>query len=170
MGFLESAVVDHRKSTTLTSRELLVWTGVVNDHPDCSAIVLTCMDKRFHSEISRFMKKEYGENKFYFVSLPGGVQSLLEKKRGASIRALDLAIGSFDKIDIVLINHSDCVAYGGLRCFNHDHNKERNFHRQQLLEARQKVATEYPGNNLRTLFLSFHKDDDLLNIEITEIH
>lgn len=139
----------------------------------CEAVVLSCIDFRFWSAIVEHIQNELKITDFDFPSLPGAAKTINNSHNDSADLALsciDVPVRLHGVQKIIIINHADCGAYGGLSCFNHDHDKERNFHRQQLLEARQKVAVEYPGKNLRTLFLSFHKDDDLLNIEITEIH
>ena len=49
---------------------------------------------------------------------------------------------------IVIVNHADCGAYGGVEQFNGDLEAEQKFHEGELQKAKEKILKNYPGKEI----------------------
>jgi len=109
----------------------------------CEAVVLCCIDFRFWRETLEFAEKELKLDSFDFPSLPGAAKTINEKS--------DLALGCVSvpcdlhhASKIVIVNHSDCGAYGGSSKFNGDSEAEQKFHEEELQKAKNIILAKYP--------------------------
>lgn len=52
---------------------------------------------------------------------------------------------------VILINHTDCGAYGGSKMFSNE-GEEREFHLQQLKKAKEVIKKRFPELEVETVF------------------
>ena len=135
----------------------------------CEAVVLCCIDFRFWRETLEFAEKELGLKSFDFPSLPGAAKAINEGN--------DLAMGCVSVPcdlhyvkKIVIVNHSDCGAYGGSAKFDGDFEAEQKFHEAELQKAKSIISEKYPastaGGSDKEVVLVYAKlVDDGENIE-----
>ena len=137
----------------------------------CEAVVVCCFDFRFGEAIRKHLKESLGlrPGTYDFASLPGGAKTVINGD-GSAMKSIDLAVKLHQVNEIVIINHADCGAYGGRTEFDHDHEKEFDFHQSQLRQAKDAIADKHPDKKVTTLFLRFRELGKKLHIEIVEVH
>jgi len=132
----------------------------------CEAVVLCCIDFRFWRETVEFAENPpaggLGLKDFDFPSLPGAAKAINEKS--------DLALGCVSvpcdlhhAKKIVIVNHSDCGAYGGSSKFNGDSEAEQKFHEEELQKARSIISEKYPDKEVILVYAKLVDDGE--NIE-----
>lgn len=132
----------------------------------CEAVVLCCIDFRFWRETLEFAEKELGLKDFDFPSLPGAAKAINEGS--------DLALGCV-KVPcdlhhakkIVIVNHSDCGAYGGSSKFNGDSEAEQKFHEEELQKAKAKILEIYPEKEVILVYAKLVDEGE--NIEFIKL-
>ncbi len=122
------------------------------DH-NCSTLVLCCMDWRLSPPQANLdevlLKNNIVEpSGFDRVIIGGGVKSLASAEKETDIafviRQLDIGDTLHHVKKMVLINHSDCGAYGGSANFK-SVDAEHQFHFEELNKAAKLIRTKYPN-------------------------
>jgi carbonic anhydrase len=116
-----------------------------NNVHSCEAVVLTCIDFRFWRETVEFVEKKLGINNFDFPSLPGAAKAINESISDDNIamKCISVPVDLHHVEKIVIVNHSDCGAYGGAVKFNGDRDAEQKFHIGELEKAKEKLQKKY---------------------------
>lgn len=132
----------------------------------CEAVVLCCIDFRFWRETMEFVENPpaggLGLKDFDFPSLPGAAKAINEKS--------DLALGCVSvpcdlhhAKKIVIVNHSDCGAYGGSSKFNGDSEAEQKFHEEELQKAKNIILEKYPDKEVILIYAKLVDEEE--NVE-----
>lgn len=134
----------------------------------CLAVVLTCIDFRFWREAFDFVETVLGIKDFDFPSLPGSAKAINECIDGdVSSQCVSVPCELHHAEKIVIINHSDCGAYGGVSKFNGDIEAEEKFHHEELRKAKGKVLAKYPDKEVILVFAKIVDNGD--NIEFATL-
>ncbi len=76
----------------------------------CRAVVISCMDYRFHAPLYEFLKREGLCGQYDLVSTPGACMNHTSKEL---VDIVERAVGLHDIEDrVYLCHHEDCGAYG----------------------------------------------------------
>lgn len=118
----------------------------------CIDLVLACMDGRLslgQTDLNKvLLEKNIVKPGFDNPRVAGGVKSLSSADNEAYttfvVEHLDLAIDKHKVSKIVLVNHTDCGAYGGSGQFK-NLNDEIRFHVEELKKAGLFIKMKYPG-------------------------
>ena len=117
-------------------------------------MALTCIDFRFHRQVAEIFKKR-GVEKFDLKCDAGGVKYLVADEkpeiRDWILENIKLAKELHHIETVILINHSDCGAYGGNEAFDSEES-QFNYHKAQLLKAKTLVAGKFPSLKMQTYF------------------
>ncbi len=133
----------------------------------CEAVVLACIDFRFWRETEQFVRGYLKINDFDFPKLPGSVKAINEAEtEEIPFLCLDVPCRLHKAKKIILINHSDCGAYGGLKKFNGDLEKEEIFHYQELKKASKKLQKNFPRKEIVLVFAGFNEDQTKVNFKV----
>ncbi|MCL5435719.1 MAG: hypothetical protein M1275_01400 [Patescibacteria group bacterium] len=120
----------------------------------CDAFVLACMDFRFHQKISEPLKKMQ-INSYDLKCDAGGAKFLASSEKPAVrdwiFENIKISMRLHGVKKVVLVNHYDCGAYGGNKTWTNDE-AQLNFHREQLTQAKARVAEKFPGLEVVTVF------------------
>lgn len=108
--------------------------------PDCTAVVISCIDYRFQEFIEQWLSKEHLDNHFDRVAVAGGVFDFY-----TILKQIEIAHSLHHVKKVVLINHEDCGAYGK------DSTHERHTH--DLSEAKRKISALFPRLEVHTYYL-----------------
>lgn len=115
----------------------------------CEAVVLACIDFRFWKETAQFVEKHLGITSYDFPKLPGAAKAINESNEGDITNLCVSVPCDLHHVEkIVIINHSDCGAYGGVKVFENDSAREQAFHEEQLKKARAIMNQKYPGKEV----------------------
>lgn len=114
---------------------------------EANATIVWCLDDRFSEALEAFAKHE-GMNHRDVVKCVGGAKALVrpdsEEEKITLLRQINASIKLHRPKKIVLMIHSDCGAYGGLRAFNDDPEAEREYQEEQLRRAKQILEMNIP--------------------------
>lgn len=107
-------------------------------HYKAQACIVWCFDDRFSKALDSFAKSCHFDN-FDLVKVAGGAKVLAipgdSSEKDFILRQIKTSI-SLHKTDIVVImTHSDCGAYGGLKSFGNNEETEKRFHEEELRSA-----------------------------------
>ncbi|WKZ29295.1 MAG: hypothetical protein QY323_01035 [Patescibacteria group bacterium] len=126
----------------------------------CSTIIFHCIDFRFAADIKAYMEKEGLMGDVDVVSIAGAVKNLVNPAQPTDVefvlRQLDISKRLHDVCRVVLMNHTDCGAYGGRKAFA-SMEEERAKHAEDLEAARNMILEKYP--DLEVLKTIAHIDD-----------
>lgn len=113
----------------------------------CEAVVLCCIDFRFWRETLEFSEKKLGLSSFDFPSLPGSAKAINEGQELA-LGCVSVPCDLHHVKKIVIVNHSDCGAYGGSAKFGGDIEAEQKFHEGELRKAKAIIFEKYPDKEV----------------------
>jgi carbonic anhydrase len=121
----------------------------------CEALVLTCMDFRFHTGIRKFLTQELGlENSYDQVSLAGSAKDLVRTPGHVPFESLlkqmELSSKLHEIKKVILINHQNCGAYGPSLESGTSHEFET--HAGDLRSARSLIQSRFPGLKVLLFF------------------
>lgn len=115
------------------------------------AVVLRCIDFRFVRDTAAFLRSLGYDGAYDDVAVAGAVKNLVDPYDEAdtefTYRQLALAQKLHGVTDVVLMNHTDCGAYGGRSTFASDQ-EEHDRHVKDLQRAKEMVEHRWPDANL----------------------
>lgn len=105
-----------------------------------AACIVWCFDDRFTPTLDAFIK-EKGFEHCDVVRVAGGSKSLAspenESERVFILKQIEISLRLHQAQRIILMNHSDCGAYGGLKSFGGDESTEKIAHIAELGKAKE---------------------------------
>ncbi len=109
------------------------------EHYHADACIVWCFDDRFTPVLNAFaLAKNYQH--YDLVRIAGGIKALAspdkESDREYVLRQIEISLKLHHTPRVVLMNHSDCGAYGGLQAFKDDEAKEKEAHTKELQTAK----------------------------------
>lgn len=114
------------------------------------AIVIHCMDFRFVADSASFLKNLGYGGSYDDVSIAGAVKNLVDPYNTTDeefvYRQIAIAKKLHSITDMVLINHTDCGAYGGRATFASPE-EEQARHTKDLLRAQEMIAGRFNEAN-----------------------
>ena len=119
------------------------------------AIVISCIDFRFHQKLREALKKKK-INSYDLICLAGGAKNLASPSKKIYQQAVIDNIKLSQKLHkikmVVLSNHLDCGAYGGSGKFK-TLKQETKFHQTELKKAENMVKKLFPALKIKTILL-----------------
>jgi hypothetical protein len=130
--------------------------------------VLCCFDARIRAVTDDLLRRQLIDRPDMIV-VAGGALRLASPRnsfdRDFILQQIGLGIQLHQAKRLLLMSHSDCATYGGLASFNHNANKEREHHRQQLCSASAIAQAAFPALAIDRLFITF---DGVFSVEDPE--
>lgn len=110
------------------------------EHYHAQACIVWCFDDRFTPALNEFAKaKDYQH--YDLVRIAGSIKALSspdkESDRAYVLKQIEISLKLHRTPRVVLMNHSDCGAYGGLKSFENDEAKEKEEHAKELSMAKE---------------------------------
>lgn len=128
------------------------------EHYMADAVVVWCFDYRFEAAFRKLLKR-IGVFNSDSVRIAGGAKSLVsperETDRSFVIDQIRKSIKLHGTKTAVLMLHSDCGAYGGLKAFDGDPEKEAQHHDSDLQKAAAFLQEQIPGLTVQSYFVDF---------------
>lgn len=132
-----------------------------NNSHHCDALVIHCIDFRFHEAIKNFLQNELGIKSYDLLTIPGAAKHLTAigsaARRDGLLEDIGISLRLHEPKEIILINHSDCGAYGGRAAFV-DEAAEEVTHRAALKGAATLLKNEFTSTSIKTYFASIRGD------------
>jgi carbonic anhydrase len=116
----------------------------------CDAVVLACIDFRFWKETMKFVEEEMGIESYDFPKMPGAAKAIndCQNEIDVPMKCIGVPCELHHAGKIIIVNHSDCGAYGGSAQFNGDADAEQRFHEGELKKAKEKILKYYPDKEV----------------------
>jgi len=122
------------------------------------AAVVWCFDDRLTRAVEKFLKRS-GIARADSIRVAGGPKTLAspveEAERAFVLRQLRLSQQLHATARVILIAHSDCLAWGGLARFDGDVRAEREHHSRELARAAAVIQAALPEMKVECLFVNF---------------
>ncbi|MFH1207028.1 MAG: carbonic anhydrase [Patescibacteria group bacterium] len=136
----------------------------------CKALVINCMDFRFHSAIREFAISLGLKDQYDLVSLAGASKYIVDKDPiGSAVlfKQVELSQKLHGISEMYLIHHMDCGAYGGHKAFateQAEHDKQ-----VQDMRATQAVLTQkFPQLQVKKVLARITEkgEENLIDFEV----
>lgn len=131
---------------------------------DCSTIIFHCIDFRFAADIKAYLEKENLLGDVDVVSIAGVVKNLVAPAKETDaefvMRQLDISKRLHGVCKVVLMNHTDCGAYGGRKAFESD-DAEHAKHASDLAAARAMILAKYPDLEVKNVLARIDADANI---------
>jgi len=129
-----------------------------SEHYVADAAVLYCFDHRINIAVRKFLKKRKIEH-FDTIVVAGGGKTLASPHNDAERDFILEQVGTSVRLHqakrVLVMNHSDCGAYGGSAHFKGDAAAEADYHRGELLRAGELLTSRFPGILVEPYFVTF---------------
>lgn len=117
-------------------------------HYQADACILWCFDERFSPALRRYISFCHLRHKDV-IRVAGGAKSLSspddECERTFLLNQIKKSIKLHNPKKIVLMLHSDCGAYGGIKAFGGNEKREFRHHIAELRKAKKTLKKYLPG-------------------------
>jgi hypothetical protein len=123
------------------------------------AAVIACFDARFDLALRKLLRR-LGIEQPDTVRIAGGPRALASgtsEERAFVSEQIRTSRRLHRSSSVLLINHTDCGAYGGLRAFDGDTERERAFHVAELQRAADIVSSLVPEAKVQLFFSDFER-------------
>ena len=123
------------------------------------ACVVSCFDARFELVTRKFLKKR---NIWWAdpLKIAGGAKAFAspaeESDRGFALSQVKTSVRLHGTNRVMLTVHSDCGAYGGLRAFGGDEEREAAHHESELKNAAEFLKSNIPTIDVECYYLKFN--------------
>ena len=121
----------------------------------CEALVVHCIDFRFHEAIRDFLKNELVIKSYDLLTIPGAAKHLTAagsaSRREGLLEDMGVSLRLHAPKEIILINHADCGAYGGASAFA-SVEEERKNHESALKEAAEVLQQNFSGITVKLYY------------------
>lgn len=110
----------------------------------CSTLLMQCIDFRFGKKMKEFRTQNNLLGDSDLVSIAGGPKNLVDPEtRAFALRQIEISKNLHNMKQVILMNHTDCGAYGGKKAFA-DEKAEHERLTSDLREAREIVKAKWP--------------------------
>jgi hypothetical protein len=132
--------------------------------PTCDGLLVYCSDFRFWRVAFNYMIEDLAIPKFDILCYPGSAANLCRDLYQATqfLDRIKFLLNRHQFHTIVLVNHTDCGGYGDSYMFQNSES-EKQVHIIDLLSAKSKLMSEFPGLALILLYIS--QTADAISVE-----
>ncbi|MBI3956850.1 MAG: hypothetical protein HY340_02570 [Candidatus Kerfeldbacteria bacterium] len=137
------------------------------------AIVLHCIDFRFVQTLHTWLRGKGYEGQYDLVSVVGAVKNIVDPYNDSDpefvYRQIEIARKLHGIGEVILINHTDCGAYGGRRDFA-SLQEERDRHAKDLQRAKVMIEHRFADDALKvTPVLADLRDGGIIVVDLIEV-
>lgn len=125
-----------------------------NQHK-AQACALFCMDFRFKDATLKYLKEKLDLKDLDIIVLAGASKNLASPKESTdyyfTIRQIEISIKLHEIDKIVLINHADCGAYGGMKKIG-SYKKEKEVQIKDLLKSKKLLEKIFSNQKIILIY------------------
>ena len=122
------------------------------------AAVLCCFDHRISTAVRKFLRKQ-GIERADMIIVAGGAKTLASPRNDFEqdfiLEQVRMSIRLHQTNRVMVMSHSDCATYGGLKHFKGDREAEAEHHRSELLRAGELLTSTFPNISVEPYFVKF---------------
>ncbi len=131
----------------------------------CSTALVRCMDFRLGEPIRDFMNREFLYGNTDIIAIAGAARDVSQSDNSAVEQQIDLSVQLHQIQNLVLMNHTDCGAYGGRPSFE-SHDAERTQHLADMQAAKAKLQAKYPELNIRLVLADIEDNGSIVIADV----
>ncbi|HAN06038.1 MAG: hypothetical protein UU40_C0002G0037 [Candidatus Uhrbacteria bacterium GW2011_GWD2_41_121] len=132
----------------------------------CTHAIVHCMDFRLNPSIQDFLETHDLVNTTDIIGVAGAVKDINDTEQGFVETQIDLSVKLHAITTLMLMNHTDCGAYGGSDKFE-TKEEEKEFHIGELRKAQAKLKAKYPNLEI-VIMLGDTINNEQTNIVVVE--
>ncbi|HLD03689.1 MAG TPA: carbonic anhydrase [Candidatus Dojkabacteria bacterium] len=132
------------------------------------AVVITCMDFRFHDKIQDFLKKKGYLGHCDEIVIAGASRDFVKPvhpEDGKYVwKQLGLSIKLHDPDEIIVIDHQDCGGYAqdGTIPGRQDLALDQNMHKKYLIILKKNITDKYPAKEISLYYAALNNGISLI--------
>ena len=138
----------------------------------CKALVLHCMDFRFKPKVHEFLVSEGIMGDFDDVSIAGACKNFVSPQNDAErelmLRQIEISKRLHGIEEVILMNHTDCGAYGGHAAFESAEAEHRK-HADDMDASKKMILDRWPELKVKKILAKLITDDHHRKIDFEEI-
>ena len=142
----------------------------------CSTLVLHCIDFRFGSAITEYLEKNGLANNCDVVSVAGAAKNIASPTKDSDrefvLRQIEISKRLHDIKEVVLMNHTDCGAYGGRSAFPSRAEEEKT-HFAEMQKAASIIRERFPDIEIKLVLANIEESEeihfDILKLQTTPL-
>lgn len=136
----------------------------------CQALVIQCIDFRFHSAIRDWLVSQGLKDKYDIVSLAGATKGLVDADQASTeiiLKQIDISQKLHAISEIFIIHHLDCGAYGGHQAFD-SIQAERDKQAAEMKSANKIISEKFPQLKIKNVLARIEEKDgqNLIDFEL----
>ncbi len=120
----------------------------------CRSLILHCIDFRFGSAIKEYLETNQLRNNCDIVSIAGAAKNIAAPAKDADaelvLRQIEISKRLHEIKGVILMNHTDCGAYGGRKAFSSDE-EERARHLDDMAKAADIIRAAHPDITIKSV-------------------
>ncbi|MFC1612473.1 carbonic anhydrase [Patescibacteria group bacterium] len=130
----------------------------------CHNLLIHCMDFRLQADIQNWAKEQGIEGDFDRVSVAGaGAAILAEDSRAYLEKHAELSQKLHSAKRVIIMNHTDCGAYGGHSAFQGE-NEEEQKHVSDMKKAAALIQTRWPELEIQLVLIKMTEEGNKFEI------
>lgn len=149
-----------------TKVSILVWCGGLPCHKiririecfrmkhTCATLILHCIDFRFGKEIKKYLEQRDLLGNCDIVAVAGVAKNIaspaVENDREFVVRQIDISKKLHDIKEVIVMNHTDCGAYGGRAAFASEE-EEKMRHIADMQKAQEIIRAKHSDCTVTTV-------------------
>lgn len=122
----------------------------------CKYLVVHCIDFRLQKSIKDYLEKNGLLGDCDIVSIAGAV-----KNSDFLLEQLDISVNLHGVQEVVLVNHTDCGAYGGSGAFG-SAGEEYEFHAVELKKTKEMILAKYSSLKVKTVLAKIQPSGEVI--------
>lgn len=129
---------------------------------NAEALVIMCMDFRFENAVNQYVNEELGLKSHDLVAIAGASKSLVDPLQPADretiLEQIALSIKLHHIPRVVLIDHADCGAYGGVKAFG-SLEKEKEAQSENMRKAAALIRARHLGVRVDLIYANLSGEE-----------
>lgn len=132
----------------------------------CKALIIHCIDFRLGQSIYEFLKKQKLLGDCDIVGIAGSAKNFSDKdSRDTLMRQIEISVKLHSISKVILMNHTDCGAYGGRSAFDSVEDEEQT-HKSALELGEKEIKEKFHELEIQKLIARISEDG---KIEICDV-
>ncbi|MDP3994115.1 MAG: carbonic anhydrase [Candidatus Doudnabacteria bacterium] len=130
----------------------------------CQALIIHCIDFRFGKAIKKYLEDQGLLGDIDIISVAGGVKNIVGPNEPSDaeflMKQIETSKTLHDIKQVILMNHTDCGAYGGRKAFN-SNGEEREKHFSDLKDAETRILEKFPELEVKKVLAILTHENDI---------
>lgn len=136
---------------------------------DCKALIIHCIDFRFGSAIKKYLEENHLMDNCDIIAAAGAVKNLVAPispfDREFILRQVEISHRLHHISQVILMNHTDCGAYGGRDAFDSTE-AEHDQHVNDMQKAKEMIQAKFNDVDIKIVLAKISPIGQISFVEI----